>query len=265
MIRRILSMVLLAAFSAPALANAQPAQTDKERCLEENERVKVDKELAASWDAIVKGRPIALIAGQGGFMMGGGLEGAFSDDPDTSLGYSWTAAARAEVMLLSPLWLSGRVRYFPGNGHHLQLDAMAGLNLRSYEKLWISAGSSVTTSGSTTIVSAWNSHCQLRRSDFQFLGGAKILTTAGANKDVKDAMAIQAGVQSMFKNRNVGIWSLTGLYEPFDSAYGGQFTMGVGGAYGTPSWLLMDMTTGFFLGGLSAFWFTIDFGVVFEI
>lgn len=259
------SVFALMAVLVPLVLAAQPAKTDKERCIEENDRVKTDAQLAASWNAIVKERPIALVAGQGGFMFGGGLEGAFADDPDMSMGYGWTVAARTEVMLLSPLWFSGRARYFPGNGHHLQLDALVGLNLRSYEKLWIPAGNSVTTSGSTSFVTSWNSHCQLRREDFQFLGGTKILTTAGANKDVKDAIAIQAGVQSMFNNKRIGIWSVSGLYEPFDGAYGGQFAMGVGGAYGTPSWLLMDVGGGFLLGGISAYWFTVDFGVVFEI
>ncbi|MBA2664149.1 MAG: hypothetical protein H0U74_17795 [Bradymonadaceae bacterium] len=259
-----LPLALMLAVASPAFA--QTEATAKESCLASNIAVKDDLEMAARWNERVKSRPIAQIAVHAGFLMGGGLNGSFSSDPDSGLGYGWSLAARTEVMLLNPLWISGRARYFGGNGHSIHLDAMAGLNLRDYEQRWIKAGQSSTTTGSTTISSSWNSHCQLRRSDFQLLGGTKIIATGGeAVGDSENVLALQAGVQSMYNNGKIGSWALTGLFEPFSTAYGGQLTMGVGGIYGSPNWLYTDFIFGFLLGGQSAFWMTIDFGAIFEI
>lgn len=263
------SSLFLAAFAAlvtvPAVARGQ---TDAERCLAENKDP--SPEIAAQREALVPSGFNVFAVGTAGFHMGAGLDGAFGDaELDTSFGYGYTLGARADVSLLDPLWLAGRVRMSSAPGKSVvMVDALGGLNFRTYGNRWVKAGSSTVTTGNTAITSRWSSHCQLRRSDFQLLGGVKLIATTGAGEleDPNDVTAFQVGIQKMFKVRNASQWSLAVLYDPFDTSYGAQFAMGLTGLYGLPSWLWVENSAGFLYGeNQKAFWYALDLGVAYEL
>ncbi len=254
-----LVMVGTVSLSSPARAavGAPSGASPKETCLSQNKLFETDTSLRQKWHSLIKERPIVIGAVAAGFMAGGGLNGAYSSDPDTSLGYNWDLAARADVAVLSPLWLAGRVRYFSGNGSNLQFDALAGFNFGSYGNRWVKAGSARVGK----LVEMWGSHCQLRRVGYQLLGGVKLITTTGEKGDADDVFALQAGFQKVFNNSHLIHWSILGLYDPTSSSYGAQ------GDYGMELFHMVYFggSMGGLLGGKQTFWLTADVGVVFEI
>jgi hypothetical protein len=167
--------------------------------------------------------------------------------------------SRVDVGVVQPLLLSGSAYFVStGSGKGLQLDVLTGFNFVSYGTRWVGAGAAAA--GSSVI--AWNSHCQLRRSEFALAVGAKTLLKG---PDDKSMLLLQAGFQSSFRRDDAfTTWSLTGLATPNFKSYGGQLVLGVSGGF-IPSPVYFGTTMGGVVGEHKGLWGTLDLGAYFEI
>lgn len=181
-----------------------------------------------------------------------------------ALGYGladlgWRVGSRVDVGVVQPLLLSGSAYFVStGSGKALQLDVLTGFNFVSYGTRWVGAGAAAA--GSSVI--AWNSHCQLRRSEFALAVGAKTLLKG---PDDKPMFLLQAGLQSSFRHdENFTTWSITGLATPNFKSYGGQLVLGFSGGF-IPSPVYFGTTMGGVVGEHKGLWGTLDLGAYFEI
>lgn len=261
---------LVIACTVGATAPAVGAQTfedfgAQQRCLAENEGPTED--VRRQRDARVRERPTLAITGLAGGYLGvdfnAGLGGEASlsgtganRSLSTALGGHYTLLARADVMVLHPLWITGQVRWFGAGA--LMFDATAGLNFRSYGNRWVGAGA--TAVGRSVV--AWNAHCQLRRNDVHIVGGVKgIVFTGTANSPLQPehTFALQLGVEGRFERPGGGIgWGVQALFDPGHMDFGGQFNMSTRGLFGTPRWFYFGMEAGAIIG--QGAWMTLDLG-----
>lgn len=202
--------------------------------------------------------------------------GTYADTVGGSIGLT----ADASIGMFHPLFLGGNIRYLPklGTSQSFNLDAVAGLTLRSYGNEWIKAGSSNNGSG---MVYTWSGNCQVRRNDFILIGGLKYMYIGGAPEEgangkraTTNVTAVQVGIQSQggsnSKLPTTG-WSLAALYDP---VHGGK---GLQGSFSAQGMIIAipahkNTWTGMSGGVLFAasypttpFWFTVDLGVAFEL
>lgn len=212
-----------------------------------------------------------------------GMSGGLGSGADKT-GLGMGAQVEASVGLLNPFYLGGGFRWLSATQIHV--DAVAGFNFRTYGTKWIKAG--VSTSGS--VVHAWSSNCQVRRTDYAIVAGGKyLLRTAEVGPylpiiegpepgqplvGTAHMTALQLGIQHVERRSArspLGGWSLSLLYDPINVGYGAQ------GSYQAQGLLLFfpgpkAVYTGFSGGllysqnyGRIPFWFTIDLGAAFEI
>ena len=158
-------------------------------------------------------------------------------------------------------------RWLPTAGQFTAFDATAGFSLRQYGTEWIKAGGAVV--GNT--VQTWNSNCQVRRTDWTFLGGGKLIHIADVpHPSAPGLFALQAGIQHL-QARNarspISQWTLAGLYDPANGGFGAQFSLGAQGliiAIAGPKWFYTGVATGVLFSKNYAntpWWFTLDLGV----
>ncbi|HEY4158405.1 MAG TPA: hypothetical protein VGM29_09915 [Polyangiaceae bacterium] len=173
--------------------------------------------------------------------------------------YGWRIGSRVDVGILSPLWLSGSAYYLSTKGGHtLQLDALTGFNLVSFGTRWVDAGAA----NMNTAVMTWDAHCQLRRSEFAFVAGAKTLLKG---PDDTSLLLAQAGFQDTFRHgKNLSTWSLTGLVTPNAKSYGAQLALGASGGF-IPSPVYLGTTMGGLLGAHKGLWLSLDLGAQLEL
>ena len=173
---------------------------------------------------------------------------------DAGLGFR--VGMRADIGIASPLWLSGSAYYARTGGKSTgQIDVLTGLNIVSWGPRWVKAGSA----SAGGVATAWNSHCQQRRNEFGLLAGGKLIFAP------RGITALQAGFGESFRReRGFSTWSLTGLYDPAHSSYGGQIQLGAGGGF-LPYPVYLGTTIGAMGGERKNWWGTIDLGAVFEL
>jgi hypothetical protein len=99
----------------------------------------------------------------------------------------------------------------------------------------------------------------MRRNELSLLAGGKFVIAS------ESITALQAGLGESFK-RDGGYtnWSLTGLYDPVHSSYGGQVQLGAAGGF-LPYPVYFGTTIGGLTGDRKVWWGTIDLGAAFEI
>ena len=199
-------------------------------------------------EAEVPHRYLARLIPVLGFAGGGGL--------GNDAGFGWRVGTRADIGVASPLWLSGSAYYARVGGKSTgQIDALTGFNLVNWGTRWVSAG--YAQAGGA--VSVWNSHCQHRRNEIGLLvGGKLIFATHGIT-------ALQAGFGESFRREHgFSSWSLTGLYDPAHSSYGGQIQLGAGGGF-LPYPVYLGTVIGAMAGDRKNWWGTLDVGAVLEL
>lgn len=199
-------------------------------------------------EAEVPHRYLARLIPVLGFAAGGGL--------GSDAGFGFRVGTRADIGIASPLWLSGSAYYERVGGKSSgQIDALTGFNLVSWGTRWVNAG--YAQAGGA--VSVWNSHCQHRRNEFGLLVGAKLIFAT------QSLTALQAGFGESFRRESgFSTWSLTGLYDPAHSSYGGQLQLGAGGGF-LPYPVYLGTVIGAMAGDRKNWWGTLDVGAVLEL
>ena len=232
---------------APAPSNAVPAWPESEsECKDwaKNPPAAVLPQLEAE----VPHRYLARLIPVLGFAAGGGL--------GSDAGFGWRVGTRVDVGILSPLWLSGSAYYAHTGGKSSgQIDFLTGFNLVSWGTRWVNAGHAQAGGA----VSVWNSHCQHRRNEFGLLVGGKLVFAT------QTLTAVQAGFGESFRREHgFSSWSLTALYDPAHTSYGGQIQLGAGGGF-LPYPVYLGTVIGAMSGDRKNWWGTIDVGAVFEL
>lgn len=196
-----------------------------------------------------------------------------------TVGFGYGAVAEASVGLLHPFYLGGGVRWMPSMGpsSSVQLDAVAGIALRSFGTKWIKAGANAVGGA----VLSWSGNCQVRRTDYVLVGGGKYLRLAGAPEqaglgtvETTQVMAAQVGIQQI-QRRNArsrqGGWNLSALYDPFNQGWGMQAGFSGQGLLvfiPGPDFVYTGMSAGILLSpnyATTPIWATLDLGVAFEL
>jgi hypothetical protein len=230
--------------SAPAPSAAEPAWPESES--ECNDWAKnPPAAILPKLEAEVPHRYLARLIPVLGFAAGGGL--------GEGVGLGWRVGTHADIGVASPLWLSGSAYYARVGGKSTgQIDVLTGLNLVSWGTRWVKAG--YAEAGGA--VSAWNSHCQHRRNEFALLLGGKLIF------NTQSITALQAGFGESFQREHgFSRWSLTGLFDPAHSSYGGQIDLGAGGGF-LPYPVYLGTVIGAMTGDRKNWWGTIDVGAV---
>jgi hypothetical protein len=188
-------------------------------------------------------RVIPTIGGAGG--------GGLGSDP----GFGFRVGGQVDVGVASPLWLSGAAYYASAPEGTLHADVLTGFSFVSWGTRWVEAGAAAAGGA----VTAWNSHCQMRRNELSLLAGGKLVIAS------ESITALQAGFGESFK-RDGGFtnWSLTGLYDPANTSYGGQLKLGFAGGF-LPYPVYMGMVAGGMTGDRKAWWGALDLGATFEL
>jgi hypothetical protein len=195
----------------------------------------------------VSRRYVARLIPVVGLAAGGGL----GSDP----GFGFRVGARADIGLLSPIWLSGAAYYMSAPESSLHVDLLTGISLVRWGTRWVDAG--VAQMGGSAV--AWNSHCQLRRNELSLLAGAKLVLAS------RNVTALQAGFGESFRtNSGFSTWGLTGLYDPAHPSYGGQVQIGFGGGF-LPYPVYLGTVMGGMTGERKLWWGSIDVGAVLEL
>ncbi len=196
----------------------------------------------------------------------GGLAGSMGGVAD-SIGFGVGAFAEGTLGLLHPLTLNAGIRWLPTAGQFTMFDATAGLSLRSYGTEWIKSGASVVGHS----VQAWNSNCQVRRTDWTLLAGGKLIHIQDIpHTSAPGIFALQVGIQRV-QARNarspIAQWTLAGLYDPQNAGFGAQFSLGAQGiilAIPGPKWFYTGVATGVLFSknySNMPWWFTLDLGI----
>lgn len=215
---------------------------------------------------LVPARPAVLATAALGGMFGAGFRGglaASSPDPAAhAYGLGWTARARVDFALLSPLWISGAVGYGSvDESTSWNVDAIVGWNVRTLgAHSGAISGDYRTASGAR----ATAGFCNYQRADLTLFAGVRTLIFASTPRPdaPSGSLAMQAGVQRYFFNDGGGkaFWSAAALYDPSARSYGAQ-----GSAFaGLGDWPIgIGFTVGALAGGdHNGFWFTADLGTL---